>query len=127
MDKPNNKAASKPSLTYISSGNRNRIIGLMVLSLILWLTLVTLNGNPLGTLENWYTDHARHSYVSSLFLKDGFAVFSQPLDTLASQDNSIYKFITWPEMPHLYPLGSIILFLPFSTLLQTGANSHLNL
>ncbi len=114
--------ATKPSLPFISSANSHRIIALMVLSLILWLTLVALNGNPLGTLENWYTDHARHSYVSSLFLKDGFAVFSQPLDTLASQDSSIYKFITWPEMPHLYPLGSIILFLPFSALLQTGAN-----
>ena len=114
-------AATKPSLPFISSGNRHRIMGLMVLSLILWLTLVALNGNPLGTLENWYTDHARHSYVSSLFLKDGFAVFSQPLDTLASQDSSVYKFITWPEMPHLYPLGSIMLFLPFSALLQTGA------
>jgi len=114
--------ATKLSLPFISSANSHRIIALMVLSLILWLTLVALNGNPLGTLENWYTDHARHSYVSSLFLKDGFAVFSQPLDTLASQDSSIYKFITWPEMPHLYPLGSIILFLPFSALLQTGAN-----
>jgi hypothetical protein len=114
-------AATKPSLPFISSSNRHRIIGLLMLSLILWLALVALNGNPLGTLENWYTDHARHSYVSSLFLKDGFAVFSHPLDTLASQDSSVYKFITWPEMPHLYPLGSIILFLPFSALLQTGA------
>jgi hypothetical protein len=114
-------AATKPSLPFISSSNRHRIIGLLVLSLILWLVLVALNGNPLGTLENWYTDHARHSYASSLFLKDGFAVFSQSLDTLASQDSSAYKFITWPEMPHLYPLGSIILFLPFSAFLQTGA------
>jgi hypothetical protein len=114
-------SATKPSLPFLSSSNRHRIIGLMMLSLILWLTLVALNGNPLGTFENWYTDHARHSYVSSLFLKDGFAVFSQPLDTLASQDSSVYKFITWPEMSHLYPLGSILLFLPFSALLQTGA------
>lgn len=112
--------ATKPSLPFISSGIRNRIVGLLVLSLILWMILVALNGNALGTFENWYTDHARHSYVSSLFLKDGFAVFSQPLDTLASQDSSFYKFITWPEMPHLYPLGSIILFLPFSALLQSG-------
>jgi len=114
-------APTNPTLSFISSSNRHRIMGLMVLSLILWLALVALNDNRLGTLENWYTDHARHSYVPSLFLKDGFAVFSQPLDTLASQDNSVYKFITWPEMPHLYPLGSIILFLPFSALLQTGA------
>ena len=109
------------SLPIISSSSRQRIIGLLVLSLILWLTLVALNGNPLGTFENWYTDHARHSYVSSLFLKDGFAVFNQPLGTLASQDSPVYKFVTWPEMPHLYPLGSLILFLPFSVLLQTGA------
>ncbi len=34
-------------------------------------------------------------------------------------------FVTWPEMPHLYPIGSILLFLPFGALLQSGVNAVL--
>jgi hypothetical protein len=34
-------------------------------------------------------------------------------------------FVTWPEMPHLYPLGSILLFMPFGALLQSGFDSVL--
>jgi hypothetical protein len=49
-------------------------------------------------------------------------VFSQPLDKLASQDTSPFMFVTWPEMPHLYPLGSILLFMPFGVLLQQGVD-----
>ncbi len=99
---------------------RNRLLALLLLSLVLWLILLSVNTNPLATFNNWYTDHVRDSYVSTLFLKDGLSVFSQPLGTLASQDRSYYMFVTWPEMPHLYPLGSILLFLPFGILLQNG-------
>jgi len=119
------KSSGKPSLALISLGSRRRLAGLVVLSLTVWLILIALNANPLATFENWYTDHARHDYVSSLFLKDGFTIFSQPLDNLASHDASHYKFVTWPEMPHLYPLGSIFLFLPFGALLQNGVNAEL--
>jgi hypothetical protein len=115
----------KPSLPLIKVGSRRRLLGLVVLSLTFWLILVAINTNPLATFENWYTDHARHNYVSSLFLKDGFTVFSQPLDRLASHDASPYKFVTWPEMPHLYPLGSIFLFMPFGALLQSGVSVDL--
>ncbi len=92
-----------------------------------WFFLLAVNSNPLATFENWYTDHARDSYVSSLFLKDGFSVFDEPLGKLASLDNSYYKFVTWPEMPHLYPLGSIFLFLPFGVLLQNGVDADFGL
>jgi hypothetical protein len=99
---------------------RNRLLTFLLISLVLWLILLALNSNSLATVENWFTDHVRHSYVSTLFLKDGFSVFNQPLGTLSSQDNSRFMYVTWPEMPHLYPLGSILLFLPFGTLLQNG-------
>jgi hypothetical protein len=52
----------------------------------------------------------------------GFSVFDTPLGMLASADDSIYKFVTWAEMPHLYPIGSILLFLPFGGLLESGIN-----
>jgi hypothetical protein len=118
--KPN--TFSTPS---ISMKNRRRLLTLLLVSLMFWLFLLVVNSNPLGTFENWYTDLARHSYVSSLFLKDGFSVFNQPLGKLANLDNSYYKFVTWPEMPHLYPLGSIFLFLPFGVLLQKGFDPSL--
>jgi hypothetical protein len=99
---------------------RNRLLVFLLVSLVLWLILLALNSNSLATVENWFTDHVRHSYVSTLFLKDGLSVFNQPLGTLSSHDNSHFMYVTWPEMPHLYPLGSILLFLPFGTLLQNG-------
>ena len=110
----------KFSLPALDQKNRRIILKLLIISLMFWLLLLAVNANPLATFENWYTDHARHSYVSNLFLKDGLAVFEQPLDTLASLDNSAFKYVTWPEMPHLYPIGSIILFLPFGTMVEGG-------
>jgi len=109
----------------LNEKSRRVLIVLVVLSFVFWTLLIALNTTPLATFENWYTDHARHSYVSSLFLKDGFSVFETPLGKLANVDNSYYKFVTWPQMPHLYPLGSIFLFLPFGLLLQHGLDPSL--
>ena len=113
------------SLPSLSKKNRRYLLILLLLSLMIWLFLLAANSNPLATFENWYTDNARDSYVSSLFLKDGFSVFSQPLGKLSNLDNSSYKFVTWPEMPQLYPLGSIFLYLPFGVLLQKGFDPSL--
>ena len=117
------KSEATPYLRTISKTFRNRLLTLVLLSLVLWLILLTVNSSPLGTFNNWYTDHARDDYVSSLFLKDGLSVFSQSLGSLANQDASHFMFVTWPQMPHLYPLGSIFLFLPFGALLQSGVDS----
>jgi hypothetical protein len=114
------KVKSAPHSLVIDKTFRNRLLAFLLLSLVLWLILLSANTNSLATFNNWYTDHVRDDYVSSLFVKDGFSVFSQPLGILASQDSSYYKFVTWPEVPHLYPFGSILLFLPFGTLLQNG-------
>jgi hypothetical protein len=116
---------NKSTSQTLSKKNRQRLIALLSLSLIVWFSILAVNTNPLATFENWYTDNGRHTYVSSLFLKDGFSVFHQPLGKLASPDTSRFKFVTWPEMPHVYPLGSILLFLPFGVLLQNGLDSAL--
>ncbi len=118
----------KPKTPAISSfGNKSwrYVVALIIISLVIWFILLAVSVSPLATFENWYTDHARHTYTSSLFIKDGFSVFSQPLGKLANFDNSTYKFVTWPEMPHLYPLGSIFLFLPFGVLVQNGFDPSL--
>jgi hypothetical protein len=116
---------NESSSQIISKKNCQRLIMLLFLSLIIWLSILAVNTNPLATFENWYTDNGRDTYVSSLFLKDGFSIFSQPLGKLASVDTTSHNFVTWPQMPHLYPLGSILLFLPFGVLLQNGFNSSL--
>jgi hypothetical protein len=93
-----------------------------LVSLVFWLGVTIFSSNPLGTFENWYTDHARDTYSANLFLKDGLTVFSQPLDVLASHDASRFMFVTWPEMPNLYPIGSIAVFLPFGALVSAGVD-----
>ena len=104
------KANVIPSL---SKKARRWLLAVLLLGLVVWLLILAINSGPLATLENWYTDNARDTYVASLFFKDGFSVFSQPLSKLANLDVSNYKYVTWPQMPHLYPLGSVLLFLPF--------------
>jgi hypothetical protein len=106
----------------LSQKSRRKLLIMLLLSLTFWLFLLAVNNNPLGTFENWYTDHARHPYSSILFIKVGFSVFDTPLGKLASNDSSFYKFVTWPQNPHLYPLGSIFLFLPFGFLLENGVD-----
>jgi hypothetical protein len=120
--------SQKPSfngLPQISRTGRKRLIVLLLLSLVLWFSLLAVNTNSMAGFEDWYTDHARHPYTATLFLTKGFAVFDTPLGQLSSSDSSYYKFVTWPEMPHLYPLGSIFLFLPFGLMLQNGVDSLL--
>ena len=114
--------ADEHKVQFLSQKSRRILLILILLSFALWFFLLVVNTNPFATFENWYTDHARHPYSSSLFTKVGFSVFDTPLGKLASSDSSYYKFVTWPHMPHLYPLGSIFLFLPFGFMLQSGVD-----
>ncbi len=107
--------------------NNLRLLKIGILfSLAFWLLLLVLNTYPLATFENWYTDAARHPYTSALFTRVGFQVFDTPLGKLASLEGvSAFKFVSWAEMPHLYPLGSIFIFLPFGVMLETGLSQPL--
>ncbi len=117
------KPSASPSL--LGRVGRKRLLVLLLVSLVVWLSLLAVNSNSLASFEDWYTDHARHPYSATLFMQTGFSVFDTPLGELSSADSSNYKFVTWPEMPHLYPLGSIFLFLPFGVLLQSGVDAVL--
>lgn len=116
-DRRNNSASKSLS--------NKKLVVLLLVSCIFWLSLLTMPGFSPWGLENWYTDHARHPYSAYLFIKYGFSVFDTPLGKLASIDHSFYKFVTWTEMPHLYPMGSIFVFLPFGLLLQSGVSRSL--
>jgi hypothetical protein len=114
------KASKGFTIGESSKKNVRRLHGAILLSLVFWFVLLAANAYPLATFEDWYTDAARHPYTSTLFTKIGFTVFDTPLGRLSSDDFSLYKFVSWAEMPHLYPLGSIFLFLPFGVLLESG-------
>jgi hypothetical protein len=116
---------SKLSLPQLDPKNRRRLKLALLISLLFWLALLAVNVFPLATFENWYTDSARNTYSANLFGKVGFAVFDTPLSELSSGDASLFKFVTWPEMPHLYPLGSVFLYLPFGWLIEQGVSQGL--
>lgn len=113
-------ANGKPKASVLGEKDLRRLQVALVVSLVLWFVLLAVNTYHLGAFENWYTDHARNPYSAELFTKVGFSIFDTPLGKLSSGDVSMFKFVTWAEMPHLYPLGSVFLFLPFGWLLQSG-------
>jgi hypothetical protein len=119
---PTAASGGKFSLPQLDPKNRRRLKLALMVSLVFWLVLLAVNTFPLATFENWYTDSARNTYSANLFGKTGFAVFDTPLSTLSSGDNSLFKFVTWPEMPHLYPVGSVFVYLPFGWLIEAGAS-----
>lgn len=114
------RSSPKPLLNRILPKNNHVLILFTLLSLLFWCIILSINNHQLGTLENWYSDHARNPYSTMLFLKFGLRVFSSPLSQLSSLDFSPYKFVTWPEMPHLYPAGSFCIFFPFGFMLENG-------
>lgn len=111
---------NKIKLPILNKKKHRKLLAVVLLSLAFWLILLAANSNSYATLENWYTDHMRHPYSAVLFTHVGFSIFDTPLGKPASNDSSFYKFVTWPEMPHLYPIGSIFFFLPFGLLLEQG-------
>ncbi len=115
----------KSDSPLLSPKNRRILLILLLLSLVFWLLLLAVNTYPLAAFENWYTDSARNSYSANLFTKVGFSIFNTPLGQLSSGDSSFFKFVTWPEMPHLYPVGSVFLYLPFGWLLENGVAQSL--
>ena len=121
------KAAENFQIENDSPNNFNKLKTFryfMIISLLFWFLIILFPSFSILGLERWYTDHLRHSYTSFLFTKYGFSVFNTPLGKLADVDDSHFKYVTWPEMPHLYPLGSILIFLPFGALLQLGFSSY---
>lgn len=111
---------STSAMSFLSQKDRRRLQAILVVSLVFWFVLLAANTYQFATFENWYTDHARNPYSAQLFTKVGFSIFDTPLGKLSSNDFSFFKFVTWAEMPHLYPLGSVFLFLPFGWLLENG-------
>ncbi|WP_254536202.1 hypothetical protein [Halomarina litorea] len=90
-------------------------------SALCWLALalvgsVFLFDAPRYTLLSTYTDHMRHTYAAWSFLHLGFGVYTQPMGTWDVA--AVEPFVTWPTLPHMYPFGSLLLFLPAALLVN---------
>ena len=98
----------------------NKLKSLFVWSFIFWIIILRFNPYYFADLQNVYTDHLRHEYVSWVFLQVGFKVFSTPLGEIASQVYALHPHLTWEMHPSLYPLGMVLYFLPFGILSNLG-------
>ena len=88
-----------------------------------WLTVavvlvVPLFDAPTYSLDSIYTDHRRHAYAAWAFLNIGPEVYTTAIEQW--QFGALRPFISWAPIPHLYPLGSLLLFLPFGIVNNTG-------
>lgn len=97
------------------------LFGDPVRSACCWLALalvgsVFLFDAPRYTLLGTYTDHMRHTYAAWSFLHLGFDVFTRPMGTWDVA--AVAPFVTWPTLPHMYPFGSLLLFLPAALLVN---------
>ena len=70
------------------------------------------------TLTGNYSDHLHHAYSAYAFMQIGYDVFTVPLGQWPVQARFAHE--TFPDVPHLYPFGSILLFLPFGLLSNFG-------
>lgn len=81
------------------------------------LLVVLMLRPPQMALEG-YTDHMRHEYAAWAFLQRGLDVLTVPI---ADWDTSAeHRHVTWPTVPHVYPVGSLLLFTPFGVAANTG-------
>ena len=97
----------------------------LAVSFVLWALVLYFNPYYFADLEMRYTDHMRHEYMAWLFLHVGFKVFSTPLENLSLQAPSLNPHPTWRTHPHIYPLGSILYFIPFGVLSNLGIISDI--
>lgn len=88
-----------------------------------WLTVgivlaVPLFDAPTYSLDSLYTDHRRHAYAAWALLNIGPEVYTTPIEQW--RFGAPRPFISWAPIPHLYPIGSLLLFLPFGIVNNTG-------
>jgi hypothetical protein len=72
---------------------------------------------PQMALEG-YTDQMRHEYAAWTFLQRGPDVLTDPITEWDA--SAEHRHVTWPTMPHVYPVGSLLLFVPAGIAANTG-------
>ncbi len=86
-------------------------------SLALSLFVPALTRSPFGDLGS-YTDHLRHTFSSWIFLHRGFELYRTPYGQIGPKVPYKHPTRDWPDVPYIYPPGTLILFLPPAALGQ---------
>lgn len=82
------------------------------------LTVPLFGSPPTYSLDPLYTDHRHHAYAAWALLNIGPAVFTTPISEWSF--GALRPFVSWPTLPYLYPIGSLLLFVPFGVVNNTG-------
>ena len=80
--------------------------------------LVVLMMRPPQMAVEGYTDHMRHEYAAWTFLRHPVDVLTVPITEWDA--SAEHRHVTWPTVPHVYPAGSLLLFMPFGMAANTG-------
>ncbi len=88
-----------------------------VLALVVLVPLVWSFGPETYAIQG-YTDHLRHEYTAWSWLHIGMRVYSEPVGSWQVPAAHPHPF--WKTIPHAYPWGSIVLFLPSALAANNG-------
>ena len=100
---------------FLSSDLSRRVCAWLAVGVVL---AVPLFNSPTHSLDPLYTDHRRHAYAAWTLLNIGTDVYTTPIAQWSS--GALRPFISWAPIPHLYPIGSLLLFLPFGVVNNIG-------
>lgn len=100
---------------FLSPEYKKRAFAWLVVAVVL---VVPLFKAPRYSVAPLYTDHMRHAYAAWALLNIGPEVFTTPIAHW--NFGASHPFVSWPTLPHLYPIGSLILFIPFGVLINLG-------
>jgi hypothetical protein len=100
---------------FLSPEYKKRAFAWLAVAVVLVVPLFKV---PRYSVAPLYTDHMRHAYAAWALLNIGPEVFTTPI----SQWNfgASHPFVSWPTLPHLYPIGSLVLFMPFGVTINLG-------
>jgi hypothetical protein len=98
---------------FFARDRKKRIVAWLAVCVVL---VVPLFKPPRYSLAPLYTDHMRHAYAAWALLNIGPEVFTTPIGQW--EFGASHPFDMWTTLPHLYPIGSLILFLPFGIVIN---------
>lgn len=98
----------------------NPLLVFLLISLLLWIAVVSINPSPTATLTGSYTDHLNFETEAWFFLHRGFDVFKVPMGELAAVCHALRPHVTWAELPYDKTLGNLIVFIPFGAINNLG-------
>lgn len=97
---------------------RQYLILMLAISLTFASFLVVINPSFTSTLQPTYFDHLRHQRFAFEFLSTGFSIFNTKMKNLSMIGNK--EYYGWLEMPEPYPVGIVLLSIPFAIMAFNG-------